>query len=108
MKNIKLCKNYNDTQKLLSVIAKNPKDIDDLQVMEPETPEDIEKAFEIIEGAYAEGLFLYIMPSDYWTFIDALIGNFDQLCWEQISRETYESRKKEIIRDCTNTIFGLS
>ena len=106
MKHISLCKNYNDVQKLLSVIAKNPKEIDDLQVISPETPEDIKKAFEMLEGAYAEGLFLYIMPSEYWEFIDTLIGNFDQLCWEQISRETYESRKQEIIRDCIGTIFG--
>lgn len=106
MKHIKLCKNYNDIQNLLSVLTKNPKEIDDLQVLEPETPEDIETAFEMLEGSYAEGMFLYIMPSKYWEFIDSLIRNFNKLCWDQISHEAYESRKKEIIRDCIGTIFG--
>lgn len=106
MKHIKICKNYNDVQTLLSVITKHPKEIDDLQVLSPETPEDVITAFEMIEASYAEGLFLYIMPSEYWGFIDSLIRNFDKLCWEHISRETYESRKKEIIRDCIGTIFG--
>ena len=106
MKNIKICKNYHDVQKILSVIAKNPKEIDDLQVLEPETPEDVIIAFEMIEGSYAEGLFLYLISSEYWEFIDSLIGNFNKLCWDQISHETYESRKKEIIRDCIGTIFG--
>ena len=106
MKNIKLCKNYNEVQNLLSVIAKNPKEIDDLQVLEPETPEDIETAFEMIEGSYSEGLFLYIMPSEYWEFIDSLIKNFNKLCWDQISPITYALRKNEIIQDCIGTIFG--
>jgi hypothetical protein len=106
MKHIKLCKNYNEVQNLLSVITKDPKEIDDLQVLEPETPEDVITAFEMLEGSYAEGLFLYIMPSEYWEFIDSLIGNFNKLCCEQIPRETYKSRKKEIIRDCIGTIFG--
>lgn len=106
MKHIKLCKNYNDVQNLLSVIAKNPQEIDDLQVLEPEAPADIETALEMIEASYAEGLFYYIMPSEYWEFIDSLIRNFNKLCWAQISRKTYKSRKKEIIRDCIGTIFG--
>ena len=106
MKHIKLCKNYNDIQSLLSVIAKNPKEVDDLQVLEPETPEDIETALEMIEASYAEGLFLYIMPSGYWEFIDSLIRNFDKLCWDRISCVAYLLRKNEIIRDCIGTIFG--
>lgn len=106
MKHIKICKNYNDVQNLLSVIATNPKEIDDLQVLEPETPEDIITAFEMIEASYSEGLFLYIMPSEYWSFIDSLIRNFDKLCWDRISHVTYILRRNEIIRDCIGTIFG--
>ena len=84
----------------------HPKEIDDLQVLEPETPEDIETAFEMLESSYAEGLFFYIMPSEYWEFIDSLIKNFNKLCYDQISCVTYMLRKNEIIRDCIGTIFG--
>lgn len=96
--------NENEKRAFLSFL--NNTEFDDLTIVIPETPEELETLMHDYVSAYAEGLSIYLFPVKYWQFLRALERNFD----EGYYKRTYQpaemlAREKEIIRDCIGTIF---
>ena len=111
MKRIKLYENENEKKAFLNFLNntefKDEFPFDDLVIVDPETPEELETLLNSYMMAYAEGLSIYLFPVKYWKFLRALEKNFDNGYFKRIYKPAEMlAREKEIIRDCIGTIFG--
>ena len=96
--------NENERKAFLSFL--NNTEFDDLVIVIPETPEELEILLNDYMNAYAEGLSCYLFPVKYWPFLRALERNFDEGYYKRTTKPAEMlAKEKEIIRDCIGTIF---